>query len=160
VSAAAAKNHVAEVALVQAVYAGGKITVNIKRLGQNEASDKTSLDVPLLQTVGTTYPVAAQGAVRAIEDLWKTRTAVDYSQRGRLTADVRIASLQQWGDIQSQLAGINTITNVTVTAMDIGYARLNISYVGGLDQLRETLGGAGLALTGHGQGSWTLASTR
>lgn len=160
VSAVAAKNHVAEVALVQAVYANGKVTVNIKRLGQGEAPVRTSLDVPLLQTVGTTYPAAAQGAVRAIEDLWKTRTALDYSQRGRLTVDVRIASLAQWGDIQSQIATVNNITNVTVMAMDIGYARLTIAYVGGLDQLRETLGGAGLSLTGRGQGQWTLASTR
>jgi hypothetical protein len=160
VSAVAIKNHVSEVALVQAVYANGKITVNIKRLGAGEAPGRTSLDVPLLQTVGTTYPAAAQGAVRAIEDLWKTRTAVDYSQRGKLTVDVRIESLAQWGDIQAQLAQAANVTGVTVIAMDIGYARLSLSYVGGLDQLRETLSGAGLALTGRGQGPWTLASTR
>ena len=41
----------------------------------------------MLQTVGTTYPAAAQAAVRAMEDLWKTRSAIDFSQRGRLTAD-------------------------------------------------------------------------
>jgi hypothetical protein len=160
VSAAAAKNHVGEVALVQAVYASGKITVNIKRLGAGQAPARTSLDVPLLQTVGTTYPAAAQAAVHAIEDLWKSRTAVDFSQRGRLVVDVRITSLQQWGDIQGQLAGVGSITGVTVTAMDINYARLAIAYVGGLDQLRDTLGGAGLALTGRGQGPWMLASTR
>ena len=59
VAAVAVKNHVAEVGLVQAVYAGGKITVNIKRLGAGEAPARSSLDVPLLQTVGTTYPAAA-----------------------------------------------------------------------------------------------------
>ncbi len=91
-------------ALVQAVYAGGKITVNIKRLGAGETPARTSVDVPLLQTMGTTNPAAAQAAVHAIEDLWKTRTALDFSQRGRLTVDVRIASLAQWGDIQTQLA--------------------------------------------------------
>lgn len=160
VAAVSARNHVSEVALVQAVYAGGKITVNIKRLGQGESPARTSLDVPLLQTVGTTYPAAAQAAVRAIEDLWKTRTALDFSQRGRLTVDVKIASLQQWGDIQAQLATVGNITNVSVTAMDIGYARISLAYVGGLDQLRESLGGAGLALAGRGQGAWTLASTR
>jgi len=160
VAMVAAKNHVAEVALVQAVYGNGKVTVNIRRLGANEAPAKTSLDVPMLQTLGTTYPAAAQAAVRAMEDLWKSRSAVDYSQRGRMTVDVRIASLQQWGDIQAQLAQIGTITNVTVTAMDINYARLSVSYVGGLDQLRESLAAAGLALNGRGQGPWMLASTR
>ena len=52
-----------EAALVQAVYANGKVTVNIRRLGQGEAPSKTSVDVPLLQTVSTTYPAAAQAAV-------------------------------------------------------------------------------------------------
>ena len=160
VAAVAVKNHVAEVGLVQAVYAGGKITVNIKRLGAGEAPARSSLDVPLLQTVGTTYPAAALAAVRAIEDLWKIRTALDFSQRGRLTADVRIASLQQWGDIQTQLSGVSNITGVTVTAMDINYARISIAYVGGLDQLRATLAGAGLVLTGRGQGQWMLAGTK
>ena len=156
VSAVAAKNHVSEVALVQAVYAGGKMTVNVRRLGVGEQPVKTSVDVPVLQTVGTTYPVAAQAAVRSIEDMWKTRSSIDFTQRGRLTADVRIASLAQWGEIQTSLASVGNVTSMNVTAMDIGYARVNLIYQGGLDQLREAIAGAGLVLTNHG-GQWTLA---
>jgi len=159
VSAVAAKNHVSEVALVQAVYAGGKMTVNVRRLGVGEQPVKTSVDVPVLQTVGTTYPVAAQAAVRAIEDMWKTRSAIDFSQRGRLTADVRIASLAQWGEIQTALSGIGNVTSMNVTAMDIGYARVNLTYQGGLDQLREAFAGAGLTLTNRG-GQWMLAKAQ
>ncbi len=156
VSQVAIKNHVSEVALVQAVYAGGKMTVNVRRLGVSEQPVKTSVDVPVLQTVGTTYPVAAQAAVRTIEDMWKTRSSIDFTQRGRLTADVRIASLAQWGEIQTSLAGVGNVTSMNVTAMDIGYARVNLTYQGGLDQLREAFAGAGLALSNHG-GQWTLA---
>jgi hypothetical protein len=156
VSSVAIKNHVTEVGLVQAVYANGKMTVNIRRLGVGEQPAKTSVDVPMLQTVGTTYPAAAQAAVRAIEDLWKTRSAIDFSQRGRLTADVRIASLAQWGEIQTALGTVGNVTGMTVTAMDMNYARITIVYLGGLDQLREALGAAGLTLTNRG-GQWTLA---
>jgi hypothetical protein len=156
VSAVAVKNHVSEVALVQAVYAGGKMTVNVRRLGAGEQPVKTSVDVPVLQTVGTTYPVAAQAAVRTIEDMWKTRSAIDFTQRGRLTADVRIASLAQWGEIQTSLGTIGNVTSMNVTAMDIGYARVNLTYQGGLEQLREAFAGAGLTLSNHG-GQWTLA---
>jgi hypothetical protein len=159
VSAVAAKNHVSEVALVQAVYAGGKMTVNIRRLGAGEQPAKTSVDVPVLQTVGTTYPVAAQAAVRSIEDMWKTRSAIDFSQRGRLTADIRIASLAQWGEIQNLLASVGNVTSMNVAAMDIGYARVNLTYQGGLDQLREAFAGAGLTLSNHG-GQWTLAKAQ
>ncbi len=159
VAAVAARNRVSEVGLAQALYANGKMVVNIRRLGMGETPAKTSVEVPVLQTVSTTYPVAAQAAVRAIEDLWKTRAAIDFSQRGRLVADVRIASLAQWGEIQSQLAAVSNVTGVTVTAMDMGYARIQLGYQGGADQLREALAGAGLTLTSRG-GQWTLASTR
>ncbi|HEX4026213.1 MAG TPA: DUF2066 domain-containing protein [Rhizomicrobium sp.] len=159
VSAVAIKNHVSEVALVQAVYAGGKMTVNVRRLGAGQQPAKTSVDVPVLQTVGTTYPVAAQAAVHAIEDMWKTRSAIDFTQRGRLTADVRIASLAQWGEIQISLAAVGNVTSVNVAAMDMGYARVNLTYQGGLDQLREAFAGAGLTLANHG-GQWTLAKAQ
>jgi hypothetical protein len=158
VSAVAVKNHVSEVGLVQAVYANGKMTVNIRRLGAGEQPAKASIDVPMLQTVGTTYPAAAQAAVRAMEDLWKTRSAIDSSQRGRLTADVRIASLEQWGEIQSALAGVSNVTGVTVTAMDMNYARVSLGYMGGVEQLREAVAAAGLSLTNRG-GQWMLAKT-
>jgi hypothetical protein len=138
------------------VYSDGHVTVNIRRLGAGEQPARTQVDVPLLQTVGTTYPAAAEAAVRAIEDLWKSRSAVDFSQHGRLSADVRIASLDQWGALQKNLTGLSNVTGLTVTAMDIGYARMVVAYIGGADQLREALGGAGLALNNRG-GQWTLA---
>ena len=158
VAAVAGKNHVSEVALVQALYANGKMTVNIRRLGVNEQPVKASVEVPMLQTVGTTYPAAAQAAVRTIEDMWKTRSVIDFSQRGKLTADIRIASLAQWGEIQTALGQVSNVTGVTVMAMNVNYARINLGYQGGLDQLREAVGGAGLALTNRG-GQWTLART-
>ena len=156
VAAVAVKNHVTEVGLVQALYANGKMTVNIRRLGLGEQPVKTSLEVPVLQTVGTTYPAAAQAAVRTIEDLWKTRSAIDFSQRGRITADVRISSLAQWGEIQTNLSAMGNVTGVTVTAMNMNIARINLGYQGGIDQLREAMGGAGLSLTNRG-GQWVLA---
>jgi hypothetical protein len=156
VAAVASKNRVTEVALVQAIYANGRMTVNIRRLGQGEVPAKTSVDVPLLQTVGSTYPAAAQAAVRAIEDLWKARSAIDFNQRGRINAEVPIASLAQWGDIQTQLASISNVTGVTVTAMHVGYARIVLSHIGNAEQLREALSGAGLILINR-NGQWTLA---
>jgi hypothetical protein len=159
VSAVAAKNRVTEVGLVQAVSANGKITVNIRRLGIGEQPAKTSMDVPLLQTVSATYPAAAQAAIRAIEDMWKTRSAIDFSQRGRLNADVRIASLAQWSEIQTALGSVSNVTGFTVTAMDMNYARINLAYLGGIEQVREALAGAGLSLNNRG-GQWMLAKAQ
>ena len=156
VSAVAVKNRVTEVGLVQAVSANGKVTVNIRRLGLGEQPARTSLDVPMLQSITATYPAAAQAAVRTIEDMWKTRSAIDFSQRGHLTADVPIASLAQWSEIQAALGSVSNVTGFTVTAMDMNYARINLTYLGGIEQVREALAGAGLSLTNRG-GQWMLA---
>ncbi|MBN9401508.1 MAG: hypothetical protein J0I30_01630, partial [Burkholderiales bacterium] len=115
------------------------------------------VDVPLMQTVGTTYPAAAEAALRAIDGMWKARGVIDYSQRGHITADLRIASLSQWGDMQNQIAGINTITGVNVVAMNISYARLSIAYIGSVDQLRDALDMSGLGLANRG-GQWLLTA--
>jgi hypothetical protein len=157
VAAVAVREQAAQAALVQAVYADGHMTVNIRRLAPNEAPAKTQVEVPLQQTMGTTYPAAADAAVRAMEDLWKSRNVLDYSQRGRLTADMRIVSLPQWAQVQIDLAGVTNVTGVTVVAMDMAYARLSIAYIGNVEQLRDALGGAGVTLTNRG-GQWLLSA--
>ena len=154
-AAAAGRIKATEAALVQSVYANGKVTVTIRRIGQNEAPTKTSIDVPMLQTLGNTYPVAAQAAVAAMDDMWKSRSAVNPNARGALVADVKVNSLNQWGAIQSALSGAENVTGVQVVAMNLGYARLSIAYMGSTDQLRDTLNEQGLALSGRG-GQWTL----
>ena len=79
------------------------------------------------------------------------------SQRGRLTADMRISGLAQWSEAQAALAGVSQVTGITLVAMDTGTVRMQINYVGTADQLREALGAARLSLTSQG-GQWLLAS--
>jgi hypothetical protein len=155
VAAAAGRAHAGAAALVQAVYARGKVSVNIRLLTPNQAPARGSAEVPMNGTVGTSYLAAAQAALAAIDDLWKARVTVDPNQRGRLTADMRIDNLQQWGDAQAALAGVPLVTGVTLVALDPGYARMVIAYTGSPDQLRAALGAAHLALTGR-DGQWML----
>jgi hypothetical protein len=155
VAAAAGHVNATEAALVQMVSANGKMTVNIRRLGQGGTAAKTSVDVPLLQTLSATYPAAAQTALATIDDLWKSRAVVNVNSRGTLIADVRVSSLEQWGAIQAALAGIDNVTGVQVVAMDVGYARLSIAYQGSQDQLHDAMGGQGLNLSGR-PGAWII----
>lgn len=157
VSAIAQKYHVNQVALIQAVNADGKITVNIRLLASAEPAGKTTVDVPIQGNVNASYPLAAQAAIQAIDDIWKARTAIDFSQRGHLSADVRIANLAQWGELQSALSSVSNVTGVEVTAMDMSYARIQIAYIGGLQQLRDALAAQGLVLSSGGPGQWMLA---
>lgn len=155
VASVAGRANASEAALVQVASAGGKVTVNIRRLGQGELPSKTSVEVPLLQTVSATYPEAAQAAMAAIDDLWKSRAAVNMNSRGTLIADVHVDSLEQWGAIQTALAGLENVTSVQMVAMDVGYARLSIAYQGSQEQLRDAMSGQGLTLSGRA-GQWII----
>ena len=154
-AAAADRAQATEAALVQVVSNNGKVTVNIRRLGQGETPAKTSVEVPLLQTISATYPAAAQAALAAMDDLWKSRSVVNVNSRGTLIADVQVSSLEQWGAIQTALGGLENVTGVQVVAMDVGYARLSIAYQGSQDQLRDAMSGQGLTLTGK-PGAWII----
>jgi hypothetical protein len=145
-----------EAVFVLATPVGNKLQISIKRVGQGEMPMKSVIEVPLLQNVQATYPGAADAAVRAIDDMWKTQKAVDYSQKGHLTADVRIASLARFSALESAIAGVPNVASLNVTAMDIGAARLAISYIGTTDQLKAALAQAGVTLRG-GPGSWQIA---
>ncbi len=156
VAAAAGRIKATEAALVQLSISGGKATVNIRRLGQGEAPSKVSVEVPGPSATPNSYSAAAQAAMAAVQDMWKTRSAVDFSQRGKLTVIVRATDAEQWGAIRTALSGVDTVTGVDVTAMDIGYAQLSITYQGTTEQLRGAMAGAGLSLANR-DGEWVLA---
>ncbi|MDE2184364.1 MAG: hypothetical protein KGJ78_15190 [Alphaproteobacteria bacterium] len=152
----AARIHATEAVLVLAAVSGNKLVVTLRRIGAGELPVKAQLEVPILQGAASTYPAAADAAVRALDDMWKTQSAVNYSQKATLVADVRTDSLAQFAQMQSILSGVPNVSGVTVTAMDIGAARITISYIGTTDQLKDALAQAGLTLTSSGQG-WQLS---
>jgi len=153
VAAAAGRAKASEAALVQLITAGNKSTINIRRLGPGEAASKISAEAP---SPAAGLGPAAQAAVAAIDEMWKSRAAVDFSQRGHLTVIVRASDGAQWGAIRTALGSVDTVTGVEVTAMDIGYAQLSIGYQGSTEQLREAMGSAGLSLVNR-DGEWNLA---
>jgi len=137
-----------------------KLAITVKRLGVGETPMQASVELPYIQTALSTYPAAADQAMSSIAELWKQRAAVDYSQRGNITVDVRVASLSQWAGLQAALATVPNVTSVRVIAMDIGEARMTLGYLGSIDQLHEALSQASLQLTnsspGTNGGEWTL----
>ena len=153
----AARIHASEAVLALAAQNGNKLTVTLRRLGAGELPTKTSIDVPLLQGASSTYPSAADAAVRAMEDMWKSHAAVDFSQKATLIADVRIDSLAQFARLQSAMAGVPNVAGVSVVAMDIGDAQISVSYLGTTDQLHDALAQAGIVLTKNG-GGWQLGA--
>jgi len=153
----AARIRAGEAVLVQASPNGKTMTITLKRVGQGELPFKTSFDVPMLPGgAAATYSSAADATVKAIEDMWKNHTAADFSSQGRLTADVRIASLAQWASLQTQMQAVPNVASVSVQAMDIGEARITIAYLGSPDQLKDAMAQQGLTLVRNGS-EWSLS---
>jgi hypothetical protein len=148
-----------EAVLMLAVPNGKYLTVTLKRVGAGQLPVKSSVDVPMSPGgAPATYAVAADAAVHALEEMWKSQSAVNFSQTGHLTADVRIASLAQWGGLQAQMATVPNVSAISVQAMDIGQARITLTYLGSIDQLRDALSQQGISLNSRG-GEWTLSTS-
>ena len=156
VEGAASRIHATEAVLMLAAVNGNKLTVTLRRLGIGELPTKSSIEVPILQGASSTYPSAADAAVHALEDMWKNHVAVDFGQKGKLIVEVRVNSLAQFASLQSALAGVPNVAGVTVVAADIGAARLSLSYIGTVDQLRDALAQAGLVLV-NSAGAWQIS---
>jgi hypothetical protein len=145
-----------EAVIAQINVSGGQTIVKMKRIGLG-----TSPPIPDVIVPGTppgNLKAAAAATAAAIAAYWKNRTAIDYSKRSRLTADVAIDSLTQWGTLLARLGTIPTLTDVAVNAMNTGMARLSLTYVGTADQLRDSLSQQKVDLTQKAAGGlYTLA---
>ena len=152
----AARIHATEAVLVLAVPIPGKIQLWLKRIGSAELPTKTTLDVPLTQSVAQTYPKAADAAVHAIEDMWRQKAPAEFTTKGTLVADARISSLAQWGTIQSTMSSVANVREISIVAMDIGMVRVAITYLGTPEQLHDALVPVGIQLT-KDEAGWSLA---
>lgn len=134
----------------------GKIQVWLRRIGIAEVPTKTSVDVPLIKNPAQTYPLAADAAVHAIEVMFQQKPAIDFGPRGTLAADVRIDSLPQWVEMQNAMAQSPSVVSVQITAMDIGAARIVMTYQGSPETLHDSLQPLGIELTKSDGDNWSM----
>ncbi len=158
----ASRARATEADVVLATPGNGKVTLQMRRLapygataGGLQGMATLSVPVPAGQPPQAAWVAAAQAANAIIQNAWKSKFAINFNQQSSVTADVTLGSLADWAEIQAKLATIPTITGVTVVAMNMGRARLNIAYVGSPEQLREALREGKLSLAQNG-GSWSL----
>jgi hypothetical protein len=153
----ASRVHAAEAYLALVVPQRSQMIVKIRRLGPGSSPSIHDVVVP----VGPKTPPAkafgtvADATASTVIGSWKARSVVDFGKKSRLVASMHFDSLQQWSAVLQKLGGVSTISEVNVEAMDIGEARIAISYAGSADQLSEQLGHEGLTLAEAG-GEWSL----
>ncbi len=156
----ATRLHATQVVISQALPARDHITVRQRILGPNTSQVLADVSVPVAPGTppAQAFAAAADAAAGAVVNAWKSRSAVDFNARAKLTVDVKISSIADWGQMQQKLATVPTVLNVDIAAMNIGQARVVLTYAGTVDQLHDFLAQAGLDLTKQG-GIWQVAAT-
>lgn len=159
VEPAASRVHAQEAFLALAQPANGQIVVKLKRLGAGNSPSIPDVitSIPPKTPPAKAYAMAADNVANAIIDAWKARAAIDFGKRSKLVAEVRIDSLGGWSTMMQKLATAPNITDVAVVAMNIGEAKIAISYVGTTDQLLQSLSQYGFDLSNE-SGSWWLSA--
>jgi hypothetical protein len=147
-----------EAMLLLLVNAKGKVTVKLRHLGIGASWTVADVDVPEPANAppAKISADAADAAATAVIDAWKAHAAIDFGKRFRLVAEIKADQLEDWSTMQQKLATIPTITDIGVVALDIGEARIAISYVGSAQQLKDSITQAGYDLESDDSG-WTLA---
>lgn len=137
----------------------GKVNVKLRHvgLGASWATPDVVVSEPPGAPPAKIYADAADATAAAVINAWKAHSAIDFGKRLRLIAAVHVDSLEAWGAMQQKLATVPTITDIGVVAMDIGEARVSITYVGTADQLKDSITQAGYDLE-NDDGAWSLAA--
>ncbi|HKD20957.1 MAG TPA: DUF2066 domain-containing protein [Rhizomicrobium sp.] len=158
VEPAASRTRASDAFLAQATAGRGNITVAIRRLAPGTSSPIPNVVVPVRpgEPAAQAYGRAADAAAAAIIEVWKSHSAVDFNKRYKLTAEVHISSLAEWGQVMQKLAAIPIVTDVQVLAMNSGEARVAITYVGTPEQLEAIAAQSSLDLSNNA-GGWQLA---
>jgi hypothetical protein len=155
----ASRIHASEAYLVLVIPQRAQMIVKIRRLGPGNSPTipDVVVSVPPKTPPAQSFAKVAEATATAIEEFWKSRSAVDFGKHGQVVASLHIESLSAWGDLLQKLGSVPTITDVNVVAMDIGEARVQIAYAGSPDQLNQQLSREGLSLANEG-GQWWLES--
>jgi hypothetical protein len=81
-----------------------------------------------------------------VESGWKKGPLPRYDQQGSLTAVLPITGLDDWVRVRDRLAASPAIRKVTLTALSLQEATIEIEYLGTVDQLKVALAEAKLDL--------------
>jgi hypothetical protein len=103
----------------------------------------------------STFAADAEAIAERAYEAWKTRSAVSYGTRARLTADVQFDSLDDWAKIRAQLGATRAVSDMDVIGLSLNEAEIELTYFGRPEQLRDALAQQNLQLI-NASGQFTL----
>jgi hypothetical protein len=103
----------------------------------------------------SSFSADAEAVAEKVYETWKTRSAVNFGTRTRLTADVQFDSLEDWAKIRKQLGAVRAVSGTDVLGLSLHEAEIELTYFGRPEQLRDALSQQDLNLT-NSEGQFTL----
>lgn len=154
----ASRVHAADVYLALVIPQRAQMIVKIRRLAASGGATIPDVVVPIAPDTPSAkaFGAVADAAANAIIDSWKSRAVIDFAKHSKLLVSMHVDRLDDWNLALQKLEAVSTISDVGMVAMNIGEARVAISYVGSTDQLNEQLAHAGLTLS-NDNGQWWLS---
>lgn len=119
------------------------------------------------QTIGTTYSAgpgesmdallrrAAADITRRVADNWKRDNLLQFGQSSVLAVTVPITGLGGWLDVRGRLSNVAVINRVDLVLLSLKEVRVNLHYMGELEQLSLALAQADLVLDDN-ENDWIL----
>ena len=153
----ASRVHAGAAYVVLVIPQRAQMLVKIRHLAPSPGAAIADLAVPVPPNTPApkAFGAVADAAANAIIEAWKSRSAVDFSKHSKLLASVPVENLEDWSRTLQKIEAVPTVSDVSLVAMDIGEARIAISYAGSPEQLSDQLARAGLALSNE-KGDWRL----
>jgi len=90
-----------------------------------------------------------------VEDHWKKDNLLNFEHSGFINATLPIKSIEEWVNIRNRLAGVAVIENIELVIIAREKVRINIKFIGEIEQLKLSLAQADLLLTSE-QGNWIV----
>ncbi len=133
------------------------LEVQVSRFGPGFDGTKQSLrfSAEANEPLHTLLSRAARGIADTIEEEWKRDNLMRLDDRGVLAASVPIASLPEWMKIHKRIKGTTIVLDLEVVLLSRDEARINVHYLGGIEQLQVALAQNDLLLS-QSEGAWTI----
>ena len=127
--------------------------------GSTDQTLITNLTANQTESVDELLKRAAVEVAEQVEDQWKRDNLLRFGQSAVLPTVLPINSLAEWIDAKRRLAEIATIDHVDLILLSRNQARLNIHFLGDVEQLRLALAQSDMLLS-EDRGIWSIAATR
>jgi len=136
------------------------LEVHITRYGsdQQEQSVVKSFESRDAESLNQLLGRAARELTSEIEDNWKRDNLLQFGNKAVIAVTIRIGGLEDWLTVRKKLAGVAVIRSTDLIILSLDEVRVNLNYIGSLQQLSLALEQADLKLIQEGDG-WGLELT-